>query len=84
MEENKIYAEQDYYEEFVKDYDEQISDNIKYNKMFLDAVWEVVKDGIPVAKLLNIFNIDEYNCTESAKETYERFVQFCKEEFGEQ
>lgn len=78
------YTMEDYYNEFVKDYDEQIKENIHYNKLFFDKLWTLAEDGLALAKVLgfiNSFDNDESQVDESSKETYERFIKYWESEF---
>lgn len=75
------YTMEDYYNEFVKDYDEQIKDNIHYNKLFFEKLWTLAEDGLNLAKVINFFQVDEDDLNESSKETYERFIKHWESEF---
>ena len=75
------YTMEDYYNEFVKDYDEQIKENIHYNKLFFEKLWTLAEDGLNLAKVINFFQVDEDDLNESSKETYERFIKHWKSEF---
>lgn len=75
------YIMEDYYNEFVKDYDDQIKENIHYNKLFFEKLWTLAEDGLNLAKVINFFQVDEDNLNESSKETYERFIKHWESEF---
>ena len=79
------FAMEDYtmedYNEFVKDYDEQIKENIHYNKLFFEKLWTLAEDGLNLAKVLNFFQVDEDDLNESSKETYEKFIKHWESEF---
>jgi hypothetical protein len=75
------YTMEDYYNEFVKDYDDQIKENIHYNKLFFDKLWTLAEDGLNLAKVINFFQVDEDDLNESSKETYERFIKHWESEF---
>lgn len=75
------YTMEDYYNEFVKDYDEQIKENIHYNKLFFEKLWTLAEDGLNLAKVINFFQVDEDDLNESSKETYERFIKHWESEF---
>lgn len=75
------YTMEDYYNEFVKDYDDQIKENIHYNKLFFEKLWTLAEDGLNLAKVINFFQVDEDNLNESSKETYERFIKHWESEF---
>lgn len=49
------YTMEDYYNEFVKDYDDQIKENIHYNKLFFEKLWTLAEDGLNLAKVINFF-----------------------------
>ncbi|MBR6649190.1 MAG: hypothetical protein IKL29_07425 [Bacteroidaceae bacterium] len=81
-----IYTEEDYYNEFVKDYDDQCKENAYYNKLFFDKLWTLAEGGLSLTKVLgfvNSFDNDEDNIDENSKETYERFIEYWKNEFGD-
>ena len=75
------YTMEDYYNEFVKDYDDQIKENIHYNKLFFEKLWTLAEDGLNLAKVINFFQVDEDDLNESSKETYERFIKHWESEF---
>lgn len=75
------YTMEDYYNEFVKDYDNQIKENIHYNKLFFEKLWTLAEDGLNLAKVINFFQVDEDDLNESSKETYERFIKHWESEF---
>lgn len=75
------YTMEDYYNEFVKDYDDQIKENIHYNKLFFEKLWTLAEDGLNLAKVINFFQVDEDDLNESSKETYERFIKHWETEF---
>lgn len=75
------YTMEDYYNEFVKDYDDQIKENIHYNKLFFEKLWTLAEDGLNLAKIINFFQVDEDDLNESSKETYERFIKHWESEF---
>ena len=75
------YTMEDYYNEFVKDYDDQIKENIHYNKLFFEKLWALAEDGLNLAKVINFFQVDEDDLNESSKETYERFIKHWESEF---
>ena len=75
------YTMEDYYNEFVKDYDDQIKENIHYNKLFFEKLWTLAEDGLNLAKVINFFQVDEDDLNESSKETYERFIKYWESEF---
>ena len=77
----EYYTMEDYYNEFVKDYDEQIKENIHYNKLFFEKLWTLAEDGLNLAKVINFFQVDEDDLNESSKETYERFIKHWETEF---
>lgn len=77
---------EDYYNDFVKDYEDQCNENVYYNKLFFDKLWELAKDGLSLTKVLgflNSFDNDESHIDETSKETYNRFVEYWKNEFDE-
>lgn len=80
---NKTYTEEDYYNEFVKDYDDKIKENIHYNKLVFEKLWSLAESGLPIIKVLNFFPIDEDDLDEDSKETYERFIKYWESEFNE-
>lgn len=75
------YTMEDYYNEFVKDYDDQIKENIHYNKLFFEKLWTLAEDGLNLAKVINFFQVDEDDLNESSKETYEKFIKYWESEF---
>jgi hypothetical protein len=75
------YTMEDYYNEFVKDYDDQIKENIHYNKLFFEKLWTLAEDGLNLAKVINFFQVDEDDLNESSKETYEKFIKHWESEF---
>ena len=75
------YTMEDYYNEFVKDYDDQLKENIHYNKLFFEKLWTLAEDGLNLAKVLNFFQVDEDDLNESSKETYEKFIKHWESEF---
>lgn len=75
------YTMEDYYNEFVKDYDDQIKENIHYNKLFFEKLWTLAEDGLNLAKVLNFFQVVEDDLNESSKETYEKFIKHWESEF---
>jgi hypothetical protein len=75
------YTMEDYYNEFVKDYDDQIKENIHYNKLFFEKLWTLAEDGLNLAKVINFFQVNEDDLNESSKETYERFIKHWESEF---
>ena len=75
------YTTEDYYNEFVKDYDDQSKENIHYNKLFFEKLWTLAEDGLNLAKVINFFQVDEDDLNESSKETYERFIKHWESEF---
>ena len=75
------YTTEDYYNEFVKDYDDQIKENIHYNKLFFEKLWTLAEDGLNLDKVINFFQVDEDDLNESSKETYERFIKHWESEF---
>lgn len=77
----EYYTMEDYYNEFVKDYDDQIKENIHYNKLFFEKLWTLAEDGLNLAKVINFFQVDEDDLNESSKETYERFIKHWESEF---
>lgn len=76
-----IFIMEDYYNEFVKNYDEQIKENVHYNKLFFEKLWTLAENGLNLAKVLNFFQVDEDDLDESSKETYERFIKHWETEF---
>lgn len=76
-----IFIMEDYYNEFVKNYDEQIKENVHYNKLFFEKLWTLAENGLNLAKVLNFFQVDEDDLDESSKETYERFIKYWESEF---
>jgi len=75
------YTMEDYYNEFVKDYDDQLKENIHYNKLFFEKLWTLAEDGLNLAKVINFFQVDEDDLNESSKETYEKFIKHWESEF---
>lgn len=78
------YTEKDYYNEFVKDYDNELKENTYYNKLFFDKLWLLANNGLSLTKVLgfiNSFNNDESHIDETSKETYERFIKYWENEF---
>lgn len=78
------YTIEDYYNEFVKDYDNQCDENAYYNKLFFDKLWELAENGLSLTKVLgfvNSFDNDESHIDETSKETYNRFIEYWKNEF---
>lgn len=81
-----IFVMEDYYNEFVKDYDEQIKENVHYNKLFFDKLWTLAENGLSLTKVLsfvNSFDNDESQVDELSKETYERFIKYWESEFDD-
>lgn len=79
-----IFVMEDYYNEFVKDYDEKLKENIHYNKLFFDKLWTLAEGGLSLTKFLgfiNSFDNEEKYIDESSKETYERFIKYWETEF---
>jgi hypothetical protein len=72
----------DYYEDCVKEYDEQIAENIEYNKKFLCKLAELCESGIPVAKFVGVL-FDSDTFSERPKESYGRLIKFIDEELNE-
>lgn len=77
------YNIEDYYNEFVSDYDNSIQENIHYNKLVFEKLWSLAEGGLPIIKVLNFFPIDEDDLGENSKETYERFIKFWESEFND-
>lgn len=80
------YTIEDYYNEFVKDYDNQCDENVYYNKLFFDKLWELAENGLSLIKVLgfvNSFDNGEIHIDETSKETYNRFVEYWKNEFDD-
>lgn len=75
------YTMEDYYNEFVKDYDDQIQENVHYNKLFFEKLWTLAENGLNLAKVINFFQVDEDDLNESSKETYEKFIKHWESEF---
>jgi hypothetical protein len=83
---NYDYSVEDYYNEFVKDYDKELKTNTYYNKLFFDKLWLLAKDGLSLTKVLgfiNSFDNDENHINETSKETFERFTEYWKKEFDD-